>query len=61
MLMLNKILVDTKKRAIKIGDRTMLMLNFKRAEQFLSSLARDRTMLMLNRSKINILFLHYNL
>ena len=26
----------------------MLMLNFKRAEQFLSSLARDRTMLMLN-------------
>ena len=27
MLMLNKILVDTKKRAIKIGDRTMLMLN----------------------------------
>ena len=39
----------------------MLMLNFKRAEQFLSSLARDRTMLMLNRSKINILFLHYNL
>ena len=39
----------------------MLMLNRKRAEKCCTlTIQGDRTMLMLNYSKINILFLYYN-
>ena len=84
MLMLNSVSVPSRRKWIRIRDRTMLMLNTpergyliikkeirdrtmlmlngKAFGRFMQTCCiPDRTMLMLNSSKINILFLYYNL